>query len=36
MNLSRRSVLKLSAATMAMTTAGLPGFAQDITNIHSE
>ncbi|MEO8241896.1 MAG: ABC transporter substrate-binding protein [bacterium] len=33
MNLNRRSLLKLSAATMAMSSVGLPSFAQDITEL---
>ena len=33
MNLNRRSLLKLSAATMAMTAVSLPSFAQDITEL---
>ncbi len=33
MNLNRRSLLKLSAATLAMTAAGVPSFAQDITEL---
>ena len=33
MNLNRRSLLKLSAASMAMSAVALPSFAQDITEL---
>ena len=33
MNLNRRSLLKLSAATVAMTATSLPSFAQDISEL---